>query len=173
MNHEQTLRQRIRAIGRILFVIFRYVAGVVVAFVASIATIIYLPHLFPAWTSNGYSFFWDFKCLFCTGLAGVAAGSFCLPRIYRWIGSLFLLFLGLGFALFVFCSFSEDDSGGANLFPLVPLTAGGIIPVVIHYLLRSKSESKLLTEKEALTLVVSGAFLAIAIFWLSYLSGPH
>jgi len=122
-----------------LFVIGRYFAAVVVAFWASIATVSYLPNLFLSWTSNGDSPFWDFIWFFFTGLAGVAAGSFFVPRKQWWIGSLFLLFLGLGFALWVFCTFSEDDPGGANLFPLVPLAAGGIIPMVIHYLLRPKS----------------------------------
>jgi hypothetical protein len=42
------------------------------------------------------------------------------------------------FASYVFCSFSEGDSGGADLFLLVPLTVGGIIPVVIRFLLRPK-----------------------------------
>jgi hypothetical protein len=117
---------------RVLFAVFRYPAAIVVAFVASMATVFYLP-LLQNGDSDGWFFFW----FFCMGLAGVATGSFCLPRKQWWIGSLCLLFLGLGFAFFVFCAVSEDDSG-ANLFPLVPLATGGIIPVVIHFLFRNK-----------------------------------
>lgn len=126
---------------RVLFMIFRYPAAVVVAFVASIATVEYFPYVSPIWNINDDSVF-DFMWFFSTGLAGVAAGSFCLPRNQWWIGSLCLLLLGLGFAFWAFCAVSEDDSGGANLFPLVPLAAGGIIPAVIHYLLRSKRPIK-------------------------------
>jgi hypothetical protein len=115
---------------RVLFAIFRYPAAVVVAFMASMATVIYLPGLFQSDDSD--------RWFFCMGLAGVGAGTFCLPRNQWWIGSLCLLFLGLGFSFFVFCAVSDDDSGGANLFPLVPLAAGGIIPAVIHYLFRNK-----------------------------------
>lgn len=128
---------------RILFAIFRYPAAIVVAFVASIATISYLPDLFPAWTESTNSPFWDLIWFGCTGLAGVAAGSVCLPRKHQWIGSLSLLVLGLSFTGFVYFMFSEDnDSVISKLLLLVPLGAGGIIPVVIHYLLRPKSDSK-------------------------------
>jgi hypothetical protein len=138
-----TIRMKeLKELMRVLIAIFRYPAAIVVAFVASMATVIYLPGLFPERIQNDDSTFWDFAWFFSTGLAGVAAGSFCLPRYQRWIGSWCLLLLGLGFAFFVFCACSEDDSGGDNLFPLVPLAAGGIIPVVIHYLFRRKQPTK-------------------------------
>ena len=117
---------------RVLLAIFRYPAAIVVAFMASMTTVFYLPSFFQSNDSDGWFFFW----FFCMGLAGVSAGSFCLPRNQWWIGSLCLLFLGLGFAFWVFCA-CEDDSG-LNLFPLIPLAAGGIIPVLIHCLFRNK-----------------------------------
>jgi len=121
-----------------VFVVVRYIVAVVVSFFVSMAIAISLPDFLPAWTSND-SHFWDFMWLFSVGFVGVAAGSLCLPRSHQWFGSLILLFLGLGFTLFVCCGFSGDDSGA--LFPLVPIGCGGILPVVIHFLLRPKSES--------------------------------
>ena len=129
--------KELKELIRVLFAIFRYPAAVAVAFVASVGTVIYLPGFFQCDNPNFFYFS-------CTGLAGVAAGSFCLPRNQRWIGSLCLLFLGLGFTFYVVSAFSEDDSGGANLFLLVPLAVGGIIPVVAHYLLRNKRPVKTL-----------------------------
>jgi peptidoglycan/LPS O-acetylase OafA/YrhL len=122
---------------RVLFAIFRYPAAVVVAFMASIATSIHLPDLFQMWDPNDSSVFGDSVCFFSTGLVGVTTGSFCLPRNQRWIGSLCLLFLGLGFAFCISSAASEDDSWGPDFSLLMPLAAGGIIPVVIHYLLKN------------------------------------
>lgn len=153
----------LKELMRVLFAIFRYPAAIVVAFVASIGTALYLPDLLQQWDPSDDSTFWRFVWFFSTGLAGVAAGGFCLPCNQRWVGSLCLLFLGLSFSFYVFCTFSENDPGGANLFPLIPLAVGGVIPVAIHYLLRSKSESKLI---KALAHIVPAAFLAIAAFWL-------
>jgi hypothetical protein len=93
---------------RVLFAIFRYPAAMIVAFVASIITALNFPP------------YWDFLSLFFTGLAGVGAGSFCLPRSQQWIGSICLLFLGLGFAFYIRCAFSEDDP---DFFPLLPLVS--------------------------------------------------
>jgi peptidoglycan/LPS O-acetylase OafA/YrhL len=164
-----------RELMRILFAIFRYPAAIVVAFVASIGTIIYLPNAYQMWDLNGDSAFWDFIGFFCTGLMGVAAGSFCLPRNQRWIGSLCLLILGLGFTLCMFGGLSLDDSESSQesfFSPLVPLGIGGSIPILVYSLPRLKSGSNL-TEKEVMALVVSEACLAIAIFLLSFLSRIH
>jgi len=122
----------------VLLIIFRYIAAVVVAFVASIVTLSHLPDLFEARTVNADSPFWDFIWFSCTGLAGVAAGSICLPRKHRWIGSLFLLILGLGFTLLIFGSMSEDDLGSFDLFPLLSVGVGGIIPVAVSFLWERK-----------------------------------
>ena len=130
---------------RVLFAIFRYPAAIVVAFVASMTTVFYLPDLFPGWTSNVDTPFWEFTWLFSIGLAGVTAGGIFLPRKQQWIGSIFLLFLGLGFAFFIFGMFSENDhSTISDLFPLLPLGIGGLIPVIIHFSLRPRQKSKLL-----------------------------
>ena len=147
---------------RVLLAIFRYPAAVVVSFVASMATVCYLPELSQPWTSNNNSVPWDLILFFLTGLTGVAAGSFCLPRNQRWVGSLCLLFLGLGFAFYVFRILSEDDSGTFDFFSLVALGVGGVVPAIIYYLRRSKSESKL-TEKETLILVISAIFLVVIV----------
>lgn len=129
----------LKELMRVLFAIFRYPAAIVIAFVASIATLCYSPEFSQPWAPNDdstfWGFIWFFKYLFSTGMVGVAAGGLCLPRNQRWIGSLCLLFLGLGFTLWV----SLLDPGTFNFFLLVPIAAGGIIPVVIHYLLRPKS----------------------------------
>ena len=129
--------KELKELMRVLFAIFRYPLTIVVALVASIIAAANWQDVSQNWAPNGDSAFWDLVCYFFAGLAGVTAGSFCLPRNQRWIGSLCLLFLGLGFALFVL-GFGEDDSEGGYFFPLVPLTVGGIIPVIIHYLLRNK-----------------------------------
>lgn len=128
---------------RVLLAIFRYPAAIVVAFVASIATMSYLPDLLPQWSMNNDSSFGGSVCLFSIGLGGVGAGSLCLPRNHQWIGSIFLLLLGLGFTFFVSYMFSEeDDSIISDLLSLVLLATGGLIPVVIHYLLSNKRPIK-------------------------------
>ena len=156
----QIMAALIKELIRVLFVVVRYLTAVAVTFAASVETVSHLPHLFPASNSNINSPFWDFIWFFPTGLAGVAAGSFCLPRNHRWISSMSLLCLVLGYAL-IFCLAFND------FFPLVPLSIGGIVPVVTLFLQRSKSDSKL-SEKEALILVASAVFLALMIFWLTY-----
>jgi hypothetical protein len=127
---------------RVLFAIFRYPAAIVVAFVASMATVIYVPSLFPEWIQNDDSPVWGFVWLSSTGLAGVAAGSLCLPRSHQWIGALSLLFLGLGFTFVVPSLVTDDDPGICNFFSLLALGIGGIIPVAIHFLLRPKLSLK-------------------------------
>ena len=122
---------------RVLFAIFRYPLAIVVSFVASIVTALYLPYFFPVCASNDDSSLRDFPWFFLIGLAGVGAGSFLIPRNQRWIGSLVLLFLGLGFAFYVL-PLSEENSGAWDFFPLVPLGVGGIIPGAIYYLLRNR-----------------------------------
>lgn len=153
----------------ILLVVVRYVLAVVVAFVASMVVVVYFPDFFQAWRSD--SPFWVFSWFFCIGLAGVGAGSICLPSNHRWIGSLCLLLLGLGFTLSIFGKLSSDDSEPSEtsfFSPLVSLGTGGSIPVLIYFLLRLKSGSNL-TEKEVMALVVSEACLAVAMFLLSCL----
>lgn len=134
---------RIKTLFWVLFVIVRYIAAVIVSFIASIATFFCLGAFLSAWASNSNSPYVQIVCFSSAGLAGVAFGSFCLPRNHWPMGSLFLLLLGLGFALCVFSSFFECDLEPSDFSPLVSLAAGGIIPVVIHFLLRPGSEPRL------------------------------
>ena len=133
----------IKELLRVLFAIFRYPAAIIVAFVASIVTVSHLPDLLPQWSMNDDSSFGGSVCLFSIGLAGVGAGSLCLPRNHQWVGSVFLLLLGLSFTCFIPYMFSEeDDSAISDLVSLVLLATGGLIPVVVHYLFRNKRSIK-------------------------------
>jgi hypothetical protein len=125
---------------RILFTIFRYPAAVVVAFVASVLTLINLPDLFVTETTNADSPFTNFIWLFCIGLAGVTAGSACLPGKHRWVGSLVLLILGLSFTLFVFGFTGGENSVSCVFFSLASIGVGGIIPAVFFFFWERKRD---------------------------------
>jgi hypothetical protein len=134
---------------------FRYFAAIVVAFMASILSIFplesLLGHLNPGIDPNYWFYLWPFGI----GIAGVSAGSLCLPRNHRWFGSLFLLFLGLGFTVRIFYNATNGyDVLSDGIFLYVPLSIGGLVPVTLHYLLRPKSDSKL-NGKETSDIVAS------------------
>lgn len=66
--------------------------------------------------------------LFITGLCSIFAGTFCLPRSNRRIGSMILLTLGLAFCLFMIFLLNFLRGGNEDLGQLpwiLPLAAGG------------------------------------------------
>ncbi|HEY1790037.1 MAG TPA: hypothetical protein VGJ73_17960 [Verrucomicrobiae bacterium] len=136
----------------------RYIAAVIVGFFASIAALTGVLDFSILFESAGYPDLSDgiFKwgLLIVVGFAGVFAGSFCLPRKNRWIGSIVLLVLGVGFVSFwlVVVSFglfihpAPINSASLlqafqSLITALPLAMGSTIAVVIHFLLRPKPSS--------------------------------
>jgi hypothetical protein len=125
-------------------VIIRYLAGIVVFYVVAILTFIAYSSLFnalPQKILNALYPTFDYWVPWITvGFVGFYAGSFCLPQKTRWAGSLLLLVLVLGVLYEV--SYSDFYIDGGDVFYFsdlwMPLTIGGIIPAVIHFLRRAK-----------------------------------
>jgi len=131
---------------QISFIVFRYLAAIIVFYAVAILTWIVFLNLFnglPQKVLNTLYPTFDFWMPFITvGFIGFYAGSFCLPQKTRWAGSLLLLVLGLGVLYGASYWDFYIDRGDVFYFSdlWMPLTVGGIISVVIHFLRRPKQQ---------------------------------
>jgi len=130
---------------KILFIVFRYLAGIIVFYVvATLTWIVFLnlSNALPQKILNALYPTFDFWMpLITVGFVGFYAGSFCLPQKLRWAGSLLLLVLVLGvlygYSYWDFYINRDDVFIFSDLW--MPLTFGGLIPAAIHFLRRPKS----------------------------------
>ncbi len=110
------------------FSVRRLVAGIFVAFIASLAWF--------GLYSEYFGFVGPYLCNVLLGFFGVLVGSFFFHRCYRFIGSL-ILFVG-GIAIDLFFEDSDD-----KVYPLsvVWVALGGLLPVAFWYLRRPPNTS--------------------------------
>ena len=112
----------------------RYVAAIFVAFAASIAVMVSFVFVGVAtrMTSDSspvLSVVYPALTNFLVGFGGVLAGSLCLRRAHRVLGSLALLALGIGFEVLVL-----GQAHGQFTFPRGAITTGigGLVVVAFH-----------------------------------------
>jgi hypothetical protein len=70
-----------------------------------------------------------------TGFVGVFTSSFLIPRSSRWIASLFLLGLGVGFYAWLWrqTEYARLEPHPSEFPHFIPLLCGGLVAVVIHF----------------------------------------
>ncbi|HXS69476.1 MAG TPA: hypothetical protein VN761_11570 [Candidatus Polarisedimenticolia bacterium] len=136
MERQSQGRQVIPLSTKVVLLVLRYTAAVVVAFIASHAALI--PSGTVSYLFGGAGFSLSFIAV---GFAGVMAGTFCLPPRSRFFGSIVLLGLGLGYDATVERHLNHVWGPSAHSL-LLPLAIGGAAAVVFFLVRRIKKAAE-------------------------------